>query len=198
VQKRFVVTTQPTAARGTEYLATVRIDAAPSGKKFQGVWLEHGPEKRWVIDYRPTEIWRSFENEAVIVTGHCYEPRGQAINKPHFKVATMRFARPPNRAVPYRSLGPEQLLRGAFTEHVWPAGTRRAGDVERQFQADDGTSYGLAGGAERKGNDPVAITARVLEPDPTYAATTGEPQLFVIAVHAHDHEPSPDPARPCP
>ncbi|MBA2538388.1 MAG: hypothetical protein H0V17_02030 [Deltaproteobacteria bacterium] len=186
------------AAPDPEYLATVRIDAAPTGKKFQGVWLELGAQKRWVIDYRPTEIWRSFENEAVIVTGHCYEPRGQAFNQPHFKVATMRFARAPSRAVPYRSLGPEQLLRGAFVEHVWPAGTRRAGDVERQFRADD-ISYGLAGGAERTSSDPVAITARLLEPDPTYSATTGAPVVFVIAVHPHDHEPSPAPAaEPCP
>ena len=69
----------------------------------------------------PTAVWRGFENEDVIVTGTHYQPFGQAINAPHFRVATMRFAHAPSHAVPLRSIGPEQLLRGSFVEHVWVA-----------------------------------------------------------------------------
>lgn len=169
--------------------ATVRIDAEPGGKRFQGVWLELAGGLRWVIDYRATEIWRSFENERVTVTGHHWQPMGQAIQAMHFKVATMQFADPPSRAVPYRSLGPEQVLRGAFVEHVWPAGTRREGEVETEFHTDDGDSYELAGGQPARPG-AVAIVARELEPDPTYAATTNGPKLFVLGVHAHDYKPA--------
>jgi hypothetical protein len=181
-------TTETVTPDEDEVRARLRIDAAPSGKKFQGVWLEVG-DTRWVIDYRPTAYWRSFENEEVLVTGSHYQPFGQAINARHFRVATMRFAHAPSHAVPLRSIGPEQLLRGSFVEHVWPAGTRRAGDVERTFQTDDGGTYGLAAGSAEGDAGPVAISAREVEPDPSYAADTGGPKLFVIRVHPHDWQP---------
>lgn len=192
VKTETVKPSEPTAAV-EELRATVRIDAAPSGKKFQGVWLEfdgqEGKDRRWVIDYRPTEIWAGFADEAVIVTGRRYQPYGQAINAPHFEVATMRFAGRPSRAVPYRSLGPEQLLRGELIEEVWPAGTKLAGDVEKQFRTDDGAIFGLANGVTESGK--VAVTAREVEVDLSYAATTGGPKLFVLRVHAHDYTPAP-------
>lgn len=186
---------EPTPQPAAELHAIVRIDAEPGGKKFQGVWLElPGTEViprsgRWVIDYRATEIWRSFENEEVIVTGAHYTPVGQAINSPHYKVATMRFAGRPSRSVPLRSIGPEQLLRGSFVEHVWPAGTRRAGEVERSFTTDDGRAYGLATGSAASEAGPRAITCREVEPDPAYAAETGGPKVFVIRVHPHAWTP---------
>src|SRR5947207_15688253 len=48
-----------------EIKATLRIDAKSGGKKLQGVWLELEPGKRWVIDDRPRELWRSFEDADV-------------------------------------------------------------------------------------------------------------------------------------
>ncbi len=179
----------PTTTPAEQLEATVRIDADPSGKRFQGVWLELADGERWVIDYRATEVWRGFQNEAVTVTGHRWEPSGQAINATHFRVATMKFAGPPTRAVPYRSLGPELIYRGQFIEHVWPAGTRRAGEVDHHFYTDDGDAFDLVGGSGEPGQ--VAITARVVMVDPTYAATTGGPKLFVIRVHPHDYTPAP-------
>lgn len=167
--------------------ATLRIDAAPGAKRFQGVWLELADGTRWVIDYRAHELWRGFEDQQVAVTGRRYTPLGQAIRATHFEVETLRFARPPSHAAPYRAIGPQRLLRGTFVEHVWPAGTRRAGDTERRFATDDGQIYELANATSEAG--PVAVTARVLEPDPSYAATTGTPRLFVIRVHAHDWVP---------
>lgn len=181
--------------KADEVRATVRIDAAPGGKKFQGVWLELPGEEvvprsgRWVIDYRATEIWRSFENEEVVVTGSHYQPFGQAINAPHYKVATMRFAHAPRRSVPLRSIGPEQLLRGEFVDQAYPPGARRAGEPQRTFVTDDGATYGLASGSAEPEPGPVAITARAVEPDPAYAADTGGPKLFVIRVHPHDWQP---------
>jgi hypothetical protein len=197
VQKRPV--TEPTADEdGPERHATVRIDDAPGGKRFQGVWLEFPGGTRWVVDYRPTPLWKPFEDEAVVVTGRTYQPRGQAINATHFRVARMRLAGtvtggrpgsaiPGARAVPYRAFGPEQFLRGTFVEHVWPAGTRREGEAETEFRTDLGVSYGIAGGDVDAG--PAAIRARVVEIDPAYAATTGGPKLYVLSVHPHDHVP---------
>jgi len=175
-----------------EVRATLRIDAVPAGKRFQGVWLELTTTDtgRWVIDYRATEIWRGFENEQVIVTGHRYEPFGQAINARHFRVATMRFARPPSRAVPYRSIGPQHVLRGAFVEQVWPPGSR-AGEVERSFRTDEGDTYAVAQGPTEAG--PVAISARIVERDPTYAAGTSGLVLVVLRLHPHDWTPEPNP-----
>lgn len=46
------VTTESVPAPGPERRATVRIDPAPGGKQFQGVWLELEGGARWVIAYR--------------------------------------------------------------------------------------------------------------------------------------------------
>lgn len=104
------VTNAMTVARDKpprERRATVRVDAQPAGKKFQGVWLELADGARWVIDYRPRLPWRSFADREVLVTGGCYEPFGQAITAPHVRVDRMRFAEDRRGVQPYLEVGPE-------------------------------------------------------------------------------------------
>src|SRR5687767_5359156 len=99
----------PSKPTEPERRALLRIDEAPSGKRFQGVWLEFPDDKRWVIDYRVHGIWQAFEDAAVLVTGECYTPpaEAQSINAQHFRVHRMRFATPEPRGVrPYIEIGP--------------------------------------------------------------------------------------------
>jgi hypothetical protein len=183
--------TDPTAPPLKEYRATLRIDAQPGGKKFQGVWLDFGDDTRWVIDYRPRELWRGFADHEVTVTGHCYRPFGQAINAPHFRVATMSFVRRPATAVPYFSIGPERWITGAFRTLTFPAGSKRAGDQEPRFHDEHGTAYHVAGEASSTVEGPATIRARVLERNRAYTATTGEDDLWIVEVHEAGHVPAP-------
>ena len=125
-------TTAPPAAN--ERRATLRIDAQPGGKKFQGVWLEFAADKRWVIDYRPRELWKPFEDREVIVTGACYRPVGQAIMATHFRVDRMRFVKPERGRGPILEVGPEQWIRGAFAMRTFPPGSKLADSPMRVFR----------------------------------------------------------------
>lgn len=166
-----------------EHRAIVRIDAAPSAKRFQGVWLELAGGERWLIDYRANPLWRSFADRTVTVTGTLYtpDPRAQAVCAQHFEVARMRLADTPPGSSPLRELGPKQKLTGAFVARAWPDTSKLAGSVELVFETGD-TSYALAGSPGGIVAGPATITARLVEPDPTYAATTGGPQLWILDV----------------
>lgn len=186
-----------------ELRATVRIDAEPGGKKFQGVWLEFSDDRRWVVDYRPRDFWRSFEDRAVLVTGTCYQPFGQAISATHFKVERMRFAAPSKQSVPFVELGPEVVMTGVFVEHVWPAGTKLAGTKQLQFrdEAGSGTTYWIAGTLDTLAVGPATIEARTALPDRAYAAGPGGEQIWILRAHAPDWRPDPAHAPklvPCP
>ena len=176
--------TDPTKPQLREYRGTLRVDEEPGGKKFQGVWLEHGGEKRWVIAYRPSPLWRAFAEQEVIVIGHCFQPFGQAINAPHFRIATLRYAAPPGRiSVPYLGMGPEQWITGSFSTMTFPAGSKRAGDREQRFVDEHGTSYHVAGLDQEPPNGPATIHERVLERNMAYTASTGGNDVWVIEVH---------------
>jgi hypothetical protein len=186
----------------SEYAAIVRIDAQPSGKKFQGVWLDFGGDRRWVIAYRPHQVWRVFEGAEVRVTGHCYQPFGQAIGATHFEVETMTFASAPKLAVPFFTVGPRRLLRGSFIGTTAPAGSKLAGSVTTEFQPLDGMPLAIAGS-----DDPitrtgaVAIIAREVERNLAYTATTGgAAAVWIVSVHDADYtpEPSRDTPKACP
>ncbi|MEO8703998.1 MAG: hypothetical protein ABI867_28365 [Kofleriaceae bacterium] len=187
-------------AAPTEYRATLRIDAQPGGKKFQGVWLDFGGAKRWVLDYRTNDLWESFQDAEVRVTGHCYEPFGQAIQAVHFEVDTLTFASAPKMAVPYFAIGPKRLYRGSFIATTAPPGSKLAGTVTTKFQVTSGKAYAMASSLDVHGRSgAAAITARELEINLAYTATTGDPRVWVIAVHDADYVPSDrDTPKPCP
>jgi len=185
-------------------LATVRIDAEPGAKRFQGVWLERAGGARWVIDYRAGPLWRSFENAAVKVTGHCWspEPEAQAISAPHFEVATMTFASAPSKASPLIELGPERVLRGNLVSESAPAGSKLAGSSELVFRDAAGTTYRVHGSNSKLGYPrAVTIMARTVVASPAYTALPSGERLWIASVHDADADPDPAAARgnvPCP
>jgi hypothetical protein len=185
--------TTPTKSPTTERRATLRIDAEPGGKNFQGVWLELADGKRWVVDYRPRDFWKSFEDKEVIVTGGCYkhDPRVQAISSQHFRVDTMKFVTPKRGFGPILELWPEQELRGKFVAIGAPAGSKREGSSEMHFIDDGGKDYFLQGWSVDKPEPkkPVWICARGVTPDMSFVAQTGGdgPKLWILEVQDHDY-----------
>jgi hypothetical protein len=183
-----VADTKPPAP--TERRATVRIDAQPSGKKFQGVWLEFPDGKRWVVDYRPRELWRGFEDAEVIVTGTCYRPFGQAINSTHFQVDSMKFASAPKKSVPYFEIGPERLMKGKFVTFGYPAGSKLAGSNTTKFSEAGGGTHAIAGSTDTvPGPGEATIKARSVELNMAHHATTGGPHVWIMSIHAADYTP---------
>jgi hypothetical protein len=179
------------------------MDAAPSGKKFQGVWLEMPNGKRWVIDYRPRELWKSFVDADVLVTGECYEPFGQAIMSPHFRVDRMRFAAPRRGTGPLLELGAEVEMHGELSERGYPAGSKLEGSSELVFHGRGSQTYGIAGASTKlePRDTPMKILAREVTPDLSYTAQTGGPKLWILDVR--DADSASDPAHaprivPCP
>jgi len=181
------VTTQPDSPSPTsptkQLRATLRIDTKPDGKKAQAVWLEHG-DKRWVVDYRPREFWKGFEGAEVIATGQCYEPFGQAINATHFRVDHIRFATVERGRSEILELGPEQKYGGRFERFEYPAGSKRGGDSEIDFHADDGTAYIIIGSSEQLPAvaTPVVIKARTVTPDYSHHAQRSGPSLWITVI----------------
>jgi hypothetical protein len=180
--------------------ATLRIDAVPGPRRFQGVWLELADGQRWLVDYRARDLWRVFDGAAVYVTGHCYVPFGQAINAPHFAVETLGHVYEYDVGGPYRSMGPELTLTGEFTLRTAPAGSKLAGSPpERVFVAGD-TTYALANPADA-GVGAATVIGRVLVVNLTYAATADSERLSLLDIHEAGWVADPNTAArrvPCP
>jgi hypothetical protein len=181
----------------TEMGATLWFDDAPGGKKFQGVWLGLGGDRNYVIDYRPRSLWLGFVGHELLVTGHCYQPFGQAISAQHFRVERLRFATKPTTSVPLFEIGPEIVMKGSFVDHPYPAGSKLAGSSQLKFHHADGTAYGLAGGDDEMKPGPAQIKARVVEVNMAHHAQTGGPKIWVAYV-MHGDEPDRDTPMPCP
>ena len=158
-----------------ERRAIVRIDDKPVGTKFQGVWLELVDGTRWLIDSWPREIWTWFRDREVIVIGECFEPGPDAIAATHFRVDTMRDARPERGVRPYLAIGPEVVVSGEVVAD--PAGTRTL------FRIEDGTTYGVIGEAPPLGT-PVRVRCRALNPDMSYAARGGGRDLWIAGIES--------------
>jgi hypothetical protein len=119
----------------------LRIDPSPTAKHFQGVWLEQLDGTRWLIDYRARTGWRSFQDREVIVEGARYTPppEHQSVSAIHFGVERMRLA-DPKTASNLVEIGPIETIRGAFSRHVWEAGSKLAGERTTTFDSGD-TAY---------------------------------------------------------
>jgi hypothetical protein len=174
--------------------ATLRIEPTSTsptgGKKFQGVSLEVEPGKRFVIDYRARELWRSFEDSEVIVRGSCYEPEGEAVMAPHFYVHDMKFARPPTKSVPLLAIGPEQRMTGELVAQPYPPGSKLAGSTHLDFRSDAGATYAIVRGPDvpsAPAPGPAVIEARLVEVNLAYTATSGgSEQLWIVDVNPSD------------
>jgi hypothetical protein len=189
------VPSAPAAKPG--FRATLRIDAEPGPRRFQGVWLEQG-ENKLLVDYRKRELWTAFDGLAVDVTGHCYEPFGERItNQTHFAIETLAVAdRKTSRR--FHGFGPEQTLTGSFVTETGAPGTKLEGSTLAYFES-EGKRRQLAGG--ESGQGAATIVARIVEINLAYMATTGGEQLWVVARNPAGwvQDPATAPKRiPCP
>jgi hypothetical protein len=159
------------------FVARLTIDAEPGGKRFQGVWLEHGGE-RWVVDYRATGIWQPFDGLEVRVTGEKWspDPRAQAIQAQHFKVARLEVA-DRKQAQRFFAIGPEREVTGRFVAVGGEPGTKSEGSTIHYFEA-DGRRFEIAGGDH--GDGPATATIRDVEINPAWAATRGGAFVWII------------------
>ncbi len=162
-----------------EFAATVRIDPRPSGKQLQGVWLERADGTRWVIDYRPRDCWRPLEGAAVTATGERYEPQGQALSAPHFRVSSLQVTTVTPEAG-LVAVGPEQVLTGSLLTSAGEPGTKSEGSSWVEFRDADGPIWPLYN-PSALGNltGAVTLTVREVELSP-FSAHIGGPQLCIL------------------
>lgn len=174
-----VAPTPPTPRENTgdAIRATLRIDAKPGGKKFQGVWLEREDGEKWVISYRPDELWRGFQDKLVQVRGAIYQPRGQAIRATHFRVEWLAIV--DDDSTDLVEVKEERTYAGQFEEHVWPAGTKLAGEKTPVFQS-DGRTWFLANRVDPlQLGQKVEVRAREVVPS-SHVARPGGPFLWIL------------------
>lgn len=170
--------TRSTLSSGDAIRATLRIDQKPGGKKFQGVWLERENGEKWLISYRPEELWRGFENKSVGVRGAIYQPRGQAIRATHFRVDWLAIAGDDN-STDLVEVKEERIYQGQFEEFSWPAGTKLEGEKTPVFSS-NGQQYFLANRVERMPfGQKLAVRAREVVPS-SHVARPGGPFLWVL------------------
>jgi hypothetical protein len=159
----------------------LRIDAKSRSKRFQGVWLEQGDGTRLLLSYRADGCWTAFEDRAVQANGASYQPGGQSIDAPHFRVDTLSLSSEDPSAL-YVGLGPEQELKGEFTWATQAPGSKRGGEQWLLFQGD--RSYEIANPekAERFATETsVIVKGRSVTRSP-YSAHAAGPVLWVLSV----------------
>ncbi len=162
-----------------KFEATLKIDAKPGGKKFQGVWLVKADGSKMVIDYRANGLWRPFENQKVAVTGMVYIPRGQAIGAKHFRVETINIVDKQSTAR-FIALGPRKLIEGEFGTHTIKAGAKAGGQTYTIFKSKGGTTYQVMN-PDKAEKGPVKVRARSVTRSP-FTAHVGGPALWIINV----------------
>lgn len=179
-----------------ELIGTLRIDPAPGPRGFQGVFLEVPGRGTLLVDYRPRGLWRPFDGAEVVVTGGCYEPSGEAIDRTHFRVDSLRASSAPHGERPYLSIGREQVISGGLRKQAAAPGSKMAGSTWPVFVAESGEVYIAVGDDLPPLDRALKVRARVLEPDMSYTARMGGPDLWILSV-VDDEEPEPRPIR-CP
>jgi hypothetical protein len=170
---------KPASSEAVE--GVLRIDAKSRSKRFQGVWLEQSDGVRLLLSYRTAGCWEAFQDRAVEARGAFYEPEGQSIGAPHFRVDTLSLSSEDPAAL-YVGLGREQELEGQFSWSSGAAGSKQEGERLLTFKSD--TSYALANPskAERfSDGSAVMVKARTLTRSP-YSAQAEGPLLWLFSV----------------
>ena len=171
----------PTVLSGEpiEFTATVRIDARPGGKKFQGVWLERPDGEKWVIDYRPRDCWKPMEGLTVTARGQTYAPEGQAISATHFKVEELRLVTLTAEAT-LVAVGEEWTLTGTLLTTAGEVGSKSEGSTWTEFKSADGPIWPLYNPSALDGlTGGITLTGREVELSP-FSAHIGGPQLCIL------------------
>ena len=165
------------APNDDSFVATLTIDAAPGGKRFQGVWLHRGGEEL-VVDYRARDFWRPFEGLEVRVTGERWtpDPRAQAIQAQHFRVARLEVAER-TQAKRFFAIGPERELAGRFVTVAGEPGSKSEGSSVVSFETEGGR-FEVAGGEIER--DATSAIVRDVEINPAWAATRGGPFVWIL------------------
>lgn len=164
-------------------IATVRVDARPSGKRFQGVWLEQESGERYVIAYRAHALWTAFANLRVVATGELYEASGQAIDAAHYRVHTLRPL-DVREARDFLVVHPERRARGRVVVAEAPAGSKARLAALQQFREEGGTAWWIAGSDARLVvEELVSATLRDVELNPAYGATIGGDHVWIGATY---------------
>ena len=163
------------------FVATVRVDSEPGGKKFQGVWLEREDGERWVIQYRPRACWTPFEGRSVQATGHTYFPPGQAISAVHFEVLRLEVLQPsPEDALV--AVGPELERVGQFQQVSGQPGSKSEGSSWLEFSANDGSDFLVYNpSAAESAEGEVVVKGREVQRSP-FTAHMGGTWLCVLDV----------------
>lgn len=173
------------AKKVERFEALLTIDEQPGYKKLQGVWLERDDGERWIAAYRKDPWFEVFDGHRVTVTGERYEPEGQAIQAPHFKVHTLEVVGG-HEATPtpeVLSLGPEMDLTGALEIRTVPDGAKLAGDQYPVFVTEDGATYYVPHAMKNQPmGQSIHIVAREYERNPRWAAMRGGRYLWVVRV----------------
>lgn len=172
---------KPDAKDGMEaFDATLRIDAAPGGKAFQGVWLERDDGSRWLIAYRAYGYWKPFEGKRVRVSGQRYLPQGQSMAGQHFRVETLTAD--PNAMTEFVRVAAERTFYGTFEQEMMPVGSKMAGTAIDAFSS-AGVRYQLANVPKDKPapGTKARVTAREVERSP-FMAHTGGKHLWIIDI----------------
>ncbi len=161
--------------------AILRVDAEPSYKHFQGVWLERDDGERWLIDYRALGCWTPFDGHRVSATGERYEPEGQSIGAPHFRVKTLSAVDPMAMSALVQ-VGPERTLTGRLSTASGAPGSKQEGSSWTVFVADSGGSWSLLNpsAVQDLQGETISVKGRAVERSPFYAHAGG-PLLFVIS-----------------
>jgi hypothetical protein len=158
--------------------AVVEIDPKPGGKRFQGVWLVREGLPKLLVDYRRRSLWLAFEGKAVEVQGEPYEPEGQAIQAPHFRVHGLTLS-DAEAATSWIGFGPEQELEGRFELREGEPGSKSEGVSTLVFVTSESSWEVLNPEPAMEGT--ASVKARSVDRSATAAHATG-PALWVRSV----------------
>lgn len=147
------------------------------GKTFAGAMVRQDDGTEWVVDYSPRSPFREMDGQRVLVEGSPYEPRDQALVKPHLQVRTMKIIKPTLEPSLVRVDG-EEKLSGHFERYTFPEGTKLAGKTMTRFVADRGDAFWIAHGPTEPLDQPLTLTAHRVEPSP-FVTRVGGPYLWI-------------------
>lgn len=155
-----------------------RVNEKARGKTFAGAMVRQDDGSEWVVDYRPRSPFREMAGQRVLVEGSPYEPRDQALVKPHLRVRTMKVVKPTPEPSLVRVDGEEQLS-GRFERHTFPEGTKLAGETMTRFVTDRGDVFWIAHGPTEPLDQPLTLTAHRVEPSP-FVTRVGGLYLWIV------------------
>lgn len=160
-------TVQPPRSRDAteELTATLRIDAGH-------VWLELDSGERVATSETPSALWTWAADQKVLARGSCTDADDT------FRIESLKMTTDTH---PYVEVGPESVVHGKLVRETAPPGSKLAGSPPQQvFLTDDGKRYGVLGEGLPPVDKEVAVRARKLVADMSYAARQTDADLYIL------------------